>query len=159
MSMLNVKRGFLWWKPLQLLSDFPGLCSATMFLLTIQVFHLHLVCFRSPLPLYDLLHCFQPQEAVFSKKKKKPPKYFYGVVSAAQHPPGEHVPFLHWTKTPQSYLLTSGFRRCCEWVQSPALIGCDGNTTPVWSCKCSPFVKCDSTVHIEVQAAAFFYPS
>lgn len=59
----------------------------------------------------------------------------------------------HTGQKTHSHVLTPGFRRCCEWVQSPALIGCDGNTTPVWSCKCLPFVKCDSTVHIEVQAA------
>lgn len=69
-----------------------------MFSLTVQVFHLRLVRFRSPLPLYDLLHRFQPQEAVFSEKK--PPEYFYGATSAAQQPPGEQVPFSHWTKNP-----------------------------------------------------------
>ena len=53
-------------------------------------------------------------------------------------------------KKTHSHLLTSGFRRCCEWVQSPALIGCDGTTQHLCGRANVPVtLQCN----IEVQAA------
>lgn len=149
--MLNVKRGFLWWKTLQLLSDIPGLCSATNVFTHRSGFPPASRSFSFTLTTLRPLASFSATGSCFQWKKAPPNTFMVLRQLLSNHLVNKCL--FHTGQKTHSHVLTPGFRRCCEWVQSPALIGCDGNTTPVWSCKCLPFVKCDSTVHIEVQAA------
>lgn len=69
-------------------------------------------CFHSPFrfstcvsfvfihPYHSTTSCIVFSHRKLFSVKKSPPEYFYGATSAAQQPPGEQVPFSHWTKNP-----------------------------------------------------------